>query len=122
MLRYIIILPLTICLIILSCTGSREQANGNSSLQKEVDKYLEEYNQKFQELATASSEAEWKLNTHIVEGDTMTAYGARQAAEALAKFTGSAENIKKATKFLENKNDLLPIQVRQLEVILYKAG
>jgi peptidyl-dipeptidase A len=44
------------------------------------------------------------------------------ADEALAGFTGSVDNIEKAKKFLQNKNNLEPLQVRQLEAILFNAG
>ena len=38
------------------------------------------------------------MNTYIVEGDTMNAFNAGKADEALAKFTGSNENVNKATE------------------------
>src|SRR5690606_15633390 len=37
-------------------------------------------------------------------------------------FTGSTENIEQARKFLESKDKLTDIQVKQLEVILYAAA
>jgi CheY-like chemotaxis protein len=44
------------------------------------------------------------------------------ADEALAAFTGSAENIEAARRFLAARDRLAPIQVAQLEAILYDAG
>ena len=57
--------------------------------QKEVQEYLDVYNNKYKELYTASSEGQWKVQTHIVAGDSTNANNARIADEAMAKYTGS---------------------------------
>jgi peptidyl-dipeptidase A len=57
-----------------------------------------------------------------VEGDTATAAATRQVKEAYAAFTGSKENIERTRAFLEKKDKLTPLQVKQLEKILYAAG
>ena len=90
--------------------------------QAEVQSFLDDYNKKYRELYTASSEGQWILNTHIVEGDTMNAYNSRQADEAMSKFTGSNENIKKANQYLAWEKELTPLQVKQLKKILYLAA
>lgn len=90
--------------------------------QKEVQDYLDAYNKNYKELYTASSEGQWSVNTHIVEGDTMNAYVSGKADEALAKFTGSNENVIKATAFLKWESDLSSKQVKQLKKILYLAA
>ncbi len=90
--------------------------------QKEVQDYLDAYNNKYKELYTVSSEGQWSVNTHIVEGDTMNAYVSGKADEALAKFTGSNENVIKATAFLKWESDLSSKQVKQLKKILYLAA
>lgn len=90
--------------------------------QKEVQDYLDAYNKNYKELYTASSEGQWSVNTHIVEGDTMNAYVSGKADEALAKFTGSNENVNKATAFLKWESDLSSKQVKQLKKILYLAA
>lgn len=97
-------------------------ANDAQKHQKEVQSYLDEYNKKYRELYTASSEGQWAVNTHIVEGDTLNAYKARMADEAMAKFTGSKVNIDKATAFLKCEGDLTPLQVKQLKKILFLAA
>jgi peptidyl-dipeptidase A len=89
---------------------------------KDVQQYLDYYNNQYRALYTASSEGQWLVNTHIVEGDTMNAYQSGKADEALAKFTGSKENINKAREFLKAEKDLSPIQVKQLKKILYLAA
>jgi peptidyl-dipeptidase A len=91
-------------------------------LRKEVDQYLESYNKTYRELYTAASEAEWRLNTYIVEGDTESQKRAQEAHGKMAEFTGSVDNIETATNYLERKDELTPLQVKQLETILYMAG
>lgn len=86
-----------------------------------IDEFLISYNQKYQELSTKSSEAEWKLNTMIIEGDSVSKMAADKAKEAYAEFTGSKENIEKATELLSEEN-LNPVQKKQLERILYLAA
>ena len=93
-----------------------------TAYQKEVQDYLDTYNKKYKELYTASSEGQWAVNTHIVEGDTMNAYASGKSDEALAKFTGSNENVNKATSFLKREAEFSSKQVKQLKKILYLAA
>lgn len=90
--------------------------------QKAAQAFIDEYSAQYKELAYASSEAQWAVNTKIVEGDSTNAVAARKADEALAAFTGSTENINQARAFLNEKQQLLPLQVKQLEKILYAAA
>ena len=89
---------------------------------KQVDTFLVAYNTEFQKLLIAANEGQWLLNTHIVEGDTITSKMAAEADEAFAKYTGSKEVIEKVKKFLESKDQLSDIQIRQLNSILFTAG
>lgn len=104
-----------------ACKTEKEEAD-NSALQKEVQAYLDSYNAEYQKLVTASSEGQWTMQTHIVKGDTMASHLAAMADEAYAKFTGSKTNIETAQKYLKDKAKLTPLQVKQLEYILYFAG
>jgi peptidyl-dipeptidase A len=97
-------------------------AAGCKSEKSEVQPFLDDYNATLAKLYYASNEAAWKTNTGIREGDTLNAYQSRLADEALTAFTGSVENIEQAKKFLDNEGALEPLQVRQLEAILYNAG
>jgi peptidyl-dipeptidase A len=90
--------------------------------QKEVEKFLDDYTKKYQELYYASSRAEWASNTHIVEGDSTNAIATRQAEEAMASYTGSEENIKTVRQYLAEKANLKPLENRQLERMLYLAA
>jgi peptidyl-dipeptidase A len=107
---------LILVLALAACT------NETITHQKEVQSYLDAYNAKYRDLYTVSSEGQWKVQTHIVEGDTSNAYQSRLADEAMAKFTGSKENIDKATAYLKWKTELSPLQVKQLEKILFLAA
>ena len=84
--------------------------------------FLDDYTKTGMELGYKASLAEWASNTHIVEGDDTNARATRAAKEALAAFTGSRENIAKAQEFLAKKEQLDPLQTKQLENILRSAA
>lgn len=112
--------------VLISCSSETGQTTtgetDNTAVQQEVQAYLDSYNTQYQNLLRDAAEAEWKLNTMIIEGDTMNAYAATQANEKFAAFTGSKENIEKATLYLDQKENLSDMQVKQLEAIMYFAG
>lgn len=107
---------------LLTACGGGSSPKPNPEKQKEVQAWLDTYNTEWQKLITASSEAQWELNTHIVEGDTLTEKKAADADEAYSKYTGSKTVIDKAREFLKSEGELTPLQVRQLKAILYMAG
>src|SRR5688500_8433142 len=106
------------------CLGSCKKAEEKKTelLHPQADKYLTSYSEEFKKLVTASNEAEWKLNTKIQEGDTITQKEYETAAQELTKFTGSVANIDSAKKYLAMSDKLSPIQKRQMEYILFLAG
>ncbi|MBX7109258.1 MAG: M2 family metallopeptidase [Chitinophagales bacterium] len=108
---------LTMLTGLMSC-NSQKKENTSAALES----YLRQYNLEYQKLYAASAAGQWMLNTHIVEGDTMASHNAALADEAMAKFTGSKANIDSARKYLALKDQLTPIQVRQLQTILFNAG
>lgn len=101
--------------------GCRSTA-ADPALQQEVAAYLEQYNARYRELVTASSEAQWLAQTRIVEGDESNSQRVQAADEALAAFTGSATNIETARRYLSREGALSDLQVRQLRAVLFKAG
>jgi len=107
--------PVLLLLLLMSCAKTDQP-------EQEVQAYLDEYNKIYQELLYKWNEGEWKLNTKIVEGDTMTIKLAQNEQEEYARFTGSTENIEKATMYLEQKEQLTDLQIRQLTRILYLAA
>lgn len=90
--------------------------------QAEAQAYLDSYEDEFQRLYYASALAEWASNTHIVEGDSTNARRTKAANEAYASFVGSVANIERIRGYLAQKDRLTPIQVRQLEAMLYAAA
>ncbi len=116
------ILTLILLITLISCSKKEQPAEDNSRLQDSVQAYLDGYNVEIQKLVTKSSEAEWLLNTKIIEGDTITGKLADKANEDYAKFTGSVENITTAKGFLGQKDKLTGLQARQLDAIIYTAG
>jgi peptidyl-dipeptidase A len=67
------------------------------ALREEADAFLEAYTKTYKALSYTAERAQWRSNTMIVEGDTTNAFTTRKAREALAAFTGSRENIERAS-------------------------
>src|ERR1041385_3264188 len=103
-----------------SCGGNGEQ--DDKAFVAKVDSFLVSYNNKWRELNTIANEASWRSQTYMVKGDTATENAANRTNDALAQFLGSAVNIKTTQEFLKQKDKLSPIQVEQLQHILYFAG
>lgn len=102
------------------CSETKKEES--HSVKQETQIFIDDYTSQFVALAYAASKAEWESNTRIIEGDTINAYRTRQANEALADFTGSEEVITKTNTFLEQRDQLDELQVKQLETILYSAA
>lgn len=94
----------------------------DAAIQSMAQAYLDTYNREYQKVYYAAALAQWEMQTHIVEGDTMAKHNAAITDEAYAKFTGSNANIDSAKKYLALKDQLMPLQVRQFETILFNAG
>lgn len=107
--------------ILISC-GNNETKKEETNIANDVTLFLDSYNKQYQELSTKANETQWKSQIYIVKGDTATSNATEKASQALANFTGSIENIEKIKKFLEHKDQLAPLQVEQLEHVLYFAG
>lgn len=115
-----LLICLTCIAVMAACTNGSDKEE-NQAIQ-EAETFIDNYTSRFIPLYKASAEAEWAANTRIIEGDTTNAARVQQANEALAAFTGSEENINKARELLEKKDELQPLQVKQLETILYAAA
>lgn len=111
-----------ILISVTACKKETKTEDTNAALKAEVQTFLDDYTTTFKKLYYDSSEAEWAANTHIVVGDTLNAYNIQKANEAYAKFTGSSDVIEKTRKYLEQKDNLDIVQVRQLKTILYAAA
>ena len=131
MLRRLPLLPLLACLAVLplvacapSDTADTSDAATGPDAAKVADAqaFLDEYTEEFLTLYYELNKAEWASNTKIVEGDDTNAKRTEAANQAYAEFTGGAGVIEKARELLESKDQLEPLQVRQLESILYRAA
>ncbi|MBP6455944.1 MAG: M2 family metallopeptidase [Chitinophagaceae bacterium] len=96
--------------------------NANVKLQNEVQQFLDTYTEEFVKLYAASSEAQWKSNIEIIEGDSTNAVETKKTSEAFAKFTGSKAIVEKVKKYLAQKDELTELQQKQLETMLYQAA
>lgn len=119
-LNYTLTLVAITTLFLAACNQSARQ--DDTAIQARVQAYLDEYNKTYQKLGYADQLAQWELNTHIVEGDTMSDHNATLTGEAFSKFTGSMANIDSIKQFLRWKDKLTSLQVRQLDCMLFMAG
>lgn len=112
----------TLCVsgLLLASCGGGGTTGGNP--QEDAQKFIDGYTTEYVKLYTNTSEAQWKSNIEIKQGDSTNSLAAQKADEAMAAFTGSKENIEQARKFMELKDKLTEIQVKQLELILYAAA
>ena len=83
-------LSFIICLFFVACVGADSKKN------IELDNYLASYNDTFKKLLVVAAEAEWKSNTEIREGDTMTSYNTRKANEAFKELENDVSDANKA--------------------------
>ncbi|GAB5466180.1 MAG: M2 family metallopeptidase [Candidatus Kapaibacteriales bacterium] len=121
MTKYLIIMAAALFGLMLSSCET-EGTSDNAAIQTEVDSFLTSYTATYQGLMAAAGESAWMLNTAIYEDNTANEEAAQASEKALADFTGSEENINAAKKYLEQKDNLTELQVKQLEAILYMAG
>ncbi len=106
----------------MACRAPEDADAAAAVLQAEVQAFLDAYTETFLELDYAADLAEWESNTRIVDGDDTNRRRTEAANEALAAFTGAVETIDKARGYLERRDRLAPLQVRQLEKVLYRAA
>jgi peptidyl-dipeptidase A len=119
-----LVLSVATALLLAACNNKPSQEKDTTAAKASVDSFLVDYNNQFQKYLIASNEGQWKLNTHIVAGDTATENAAARADEAMANFTGGKAITEKAKIFLDKKDtlQLSDIQVRQLKAIIFNAG
>ena len=115
--RSLPLLALLLALLLPACSTPLDPA-----AQEEARSFLARYDAAYLELQAAAVNAEWDANTHIVAGDETNAERVQATSEALAAFTGSAENIARARALLARRERLGELEVRQLERVLFLAG
>ncbi len=97
-------------------------SNNNQALQQSAQSFLDSFNASFVKVYTTYSEAQWASNTMIKEGDSTNAVKEQAAGKAFSDFAGDKILVERVQKYLENKGKLTPLQVKQLEAILFQAG
>lgn len=103
-----------------ACTNG--STNGDEALQKNAQVFLDSFNAEYVKLSAAYSEAQWASNTKIVEGDSTNAIAEQKTGQIYSDFAGSNSVVDRVQGFLKEKEKLGPLQVKQLEAILYEAG
>jgi len=118
-----VVLVVLVSIVVPGCAGRGSRSSGpDPVLVAEVQEFLDAFSSRYVALATEADEAEWTLNTRIVEGDDTNQKRVEATKGALAAFTGSVEAIEKTRAYLERREALEPLQVRCLEKILYLAA
>jgi len=124
----VFLIPVTSLLTAGGCAQVAQVAQTAASVaasvvtQADAQSYLDSYAAEFQRLYYASAQAEWESNTRIIAGDSSNAVRTKAANEAYARFVGSVANIERIRGYLAQKDRLTPIQVRQLDAMLYSAA
>ena len=116
---------LLLCLplaLLVACGTTPEDGGASGHSTEDVQAFLDEYVAGFLPLYYEANKAEWASNTKIVEGDSTNLERTAAANEELAAFTGSVDVIEKTRGFLEHRDELPDLQVKQLEAILYTAA
>jgi peptidyl-dipeptidase A len=113
---------LLVLFLLLAFIPSGQMVAGASSVRDEAQKFIDAFTAQWLQLRYSYSQASWNSNTKIVEGDDANSKAENAALERLTAFTGSRDNIEKATLFLKEQNKLTPLQVKQLKGILYMAA
>ncbi len=90
-----------------------------NSIKDGADAFLEDYSEKLQKFYYATAEAQWLANTDITpEHDSLSVLTEKE----YAAFVGSKEVIQRTRSLLSQKDELDPLQVRQLNKIMLAAA
>lgn len=119
------LLPLLLTLLIAlgSCNSTKKESiMSDDDALINAQHFIEDYTERYLMLYYELSKAQWQSNTHIEKDDTLNAYNTQKASEAFATFVGSIEVIEKTQDLLHQKELLSPLQIKQLETILYTAA
>lgn len=97
----------------LAAEGARSPA------QEEAQRFLDVYNSLYVSLNTVDSESNWAAATDVNEANS----GRRTASgQLMAAFYGDPAVLAEAKAWLARRAELTPLQVKQLEYVLFNAG
>ncbi len=117
------LLYLGLLLPLLYACGNHEKSSADhEKVKQEAQTFLDAYNKKFQALYYASGQADWLLQTRMIEGDTTAEAASEKAKQEMAAYTGDSVNITTAKRLLEHPEMLDTLQVKQLKKVLYNAA
>ena len=117
----LILLPFFI--ISASCNSAKNESTSHDEMATiNAQLFLDEYTAQYLILYKELSEAQWQSNTYIEKDDTLNAYNTQKASEAFAAYVGSIAVIENTQDLLHQKEWLSPLQIKQLETILYTAA
>ncbi len=105
-----------------ACGNQGKNTAEQDKVKQEAQVFLEGYNKKYQALYYASGQADWLLQTRMIEGDTTAEAASEQAKKEMAAYTGDSVNIKTAKRLLEHPEILDTLQLKQLKKVLYNAA
>jgi peptidyl-dipeptidase A len=108
-----------VCLVAVSVLSGPARAKSDP---EEVQRFIDDYTTRYVDLYKVAQEADWAANTLIIEGVDTIDNVSKLANQALSKHTGSVEVIERVRGYLADKEGLTPLQVRQLETVLYAAA
>ena len=123
--KTILVLAALACLCISGCNSDGDKAvsaTAERDLSAEAQSFIDAYTATYIDLYAVSGEAQWLANTLIIDGVDRIDNMVNLASEVMSRHTGSVTAIEKTRSFLEQRDQLTPIQVKQLERILYIAA
>lgn len=90
-----------------------------TAAQSDAQHFLDQYNSLYLSIATIDNNASWDASTDVndINEGRRTASG-----QALAAFLGDAQIVANARALLTHKAELTPLQVKQLEAVVFDAG
>src|SRR5690606_545206 len=119
----ILLVLLTLVITLSSCNSTKKESiMSEEAALPNAQRFIEDYTEQYLILYYDLSKAQWQSNTHIEKEDTLNAYNTQKASEAFAAFVGSIDVIEKTQDLLQQKELLSPLQIKQLETILYTAA
>jgi peptidyl-dipeptidase A len=111
--RYLLILVMMLLVFFLAGCSKAEK------VEDEANRFIDSYTKTYQALEYEASKASWAANTDIKKENTEKEIVAQKK---VVEFIGKKETVEKVKAFLEKRDRLTPLTVKQLESILYKAA
>lgn len=103
-------------------SACKQKTKVDNEINNASSAFIQRYTTEFLTLATASSEAQWKANTGIREGDTTVEAQSEKAQTAFAVFCGKKITLDSVEYFISHKDQLEMMNIKQLEMIKYMGG